>query len=713
MAKDEGEKDVDMRSSSASLKEIDDDEGASPPPNSRCAGSRGRNDVPNSANAAAKRTKTRSGSRRDMKRQRRNYRDEYRELLNEDITRAAHHNHPDSEDQSQNFPSSQVGLSRWYTQEKLDLFTGLERYGRGDWCKLSTLIGTKSSLEVQQYVGILQEGLREQHDQFRRETLLRYAEIPAAFEMSTETDRRLNKAAYALELFQHSHDEKIEKSRFGRFWKLTQSLAEELEEYATRVEESASSKDADCRANVAYDEPALTKIIAAATFFDVPEWLGLSERLFMNSVIQSQANDSDHSDNVTNWLGLTRSATETPSIFASALNDFYNIAVSVSKRVAIAANFQALSRLRATDVYKDSRARKLDVTKRDVRAAVDVLGLKRGSNDFWIGAARRNQVHVSSRKGRSDDPVAVRATLRKRLGYNEVERLLRMSNGDYKAARKNMSAQTTDDAELVSEAESSDSDRELFTIPDATRADDVAALHEDEADRLDQKASMEEEVRIWKEVLGQTAPASVLQHANAPTKAAKNDKRPPVQRKSSEEFKDWRDAVDFQAPWEQCGHVFDFERARQKLDKRAQKRRRLRRERVEGTKMSDQDEPRTTEAESEAESTTSVSDGSSEEIGVSDRSDDSSTDGDDHRSDFNSGSSDTASNASPSTSSHDASSAASRHIESASERISGNSSSQEKSVSGTGSVIIRHSRDTTPSSTSASSLAASPSSTIL
>jgi hypothetical protein len=112
--------------------------------------------------------------------------------------------------------------------------------------------------------------------------------------------------------------------------------------------------------------------------FRVGAWLRLSGRLFMNSVVEEY-----------NWA---RVEGEEPAIRATALEDFYSIAVEVTRRLVAATIFVGEARVKARrELYPDARNR---VWKQDVEAAALSLGLPTDSRRFWAKCARRLRLDV-------------------------------------------------------------------------------------------------------------------------------------------------------------------------------------------------------------------------------------------------------------------------------------------------------------------------------
>jgi hypothetical protein len=144
--------------------------------------------------------------------------------------------------------------------------------------------------------------------------------------------------------------------------------------------------------------------------FRVRKWLGLAERVFMNAKVEEY-----------NWMSV---AEERPAVRATALEDFYALAVSVTRRLVAATIYVGESRVRAKrEVYPGARSR---VWRQDVEAAALSLGLPTNSRKFWAKCARRLRLDVvdeeedggdvSGWDGEEDE--------REPMSYDAVERAL-------------------------------------------------------------------------------------------------------------------------------------------------------------------------------------------------------------------------------------------------------------------------------------------------
>lgn len=412
---------------------------------------------------------------------------EYLALLNKDIDDAKER--IIAEPDHSGLPTTQLGMVTWTSTEKRPFFDALARLGKGDLPGISSRIETKSVAEVAQYIRLLDEGSRARTTKTRDAVIP--AEIPAAAEISPQCGLALDAAADELSLRQQRYEEKREQQRWEEFpWNMTRGAAAEVEE---RPEEGRE---------------------AFANLFNVPSWLRLSDRVFMNASFAEN-----------NWRYVNE---EPPSVRSTAFVDFHNLAVSVTRRVVSATLFFAVSRIEAK-AGADSRTRSL-VKRRDVVAAVESLGMARDSGEFWAKCARRLKLDVYDEDEAASDEDGLSL-----LSFDEVEDRLGAGGRNQSPASPSESEVSTEDADTtdtdVGEAEAKieaaeaaletelkeetqdDDVREevqelmLYTaldIPPTHRAIQgvtrrIVAERNNEAyaDACDDVASAQEEMRLW------------------------------------------------------------------------------------------------------------------------------------------------------------------------------------------------------------------------
>jgi RNA polymerase I-specific transcription initiation factor RRN5 len=156
--------------------------------------------------------------------------------------------------------------------------------------------------------------------------------------------------------------------------------------------------------------PKVLQRIPEATFLNAKMMLRLSRDLFMNR-------SSEFPSPWPHWSEYTSELASEPSMYRTAFIDFHTLAVSVTKRLVHTTLMQTESRLRSQRPRARHEVQPF-IKRRDVLAAVDVLGMKRNGNDRWKGAARRCglKVFASSTTSRGKRKTVV--------PWDEVERIV-------------------------------------------------------------------------------------------------------------------------------------------------------------------------------------------------------------------------------------------------------------------------------------------------
>lgn len=280
---------------------------------------------------------------------------DYLDLLNRDIEDAAERVSLDDKD---NLVPSQLGLVSWSALEKRVFFESIARMGRDDLQGIAARIESKSALEVKQYIELL-----EQEKEARRVSTLRpaldMADYPAAVELSQPCCHALEETADTISVRQERREQQREESKWGRVWDLTPGIATELE-----------------RGNV---EVLGGQILRSLDLFDLGQWLKLSRHMFMNSSIPNE-----------NWTYIDEAP---PSIWATTMEDFYSLAVSITRRIVQTVIFTSMSRNSARQRCRHGMTRNV-ISRSDVEAALSSLGMTTSSNQFWRESARRLRLNV-------------------------------------------------------------------------------------------------------------------------------------------------------------------------------------------------------------------------------------------------------------------------------------------------------------------------------
>lgn len=158
--------------------------------------------------------------------------------------------------------------------------------------------------------------------------------------------------------------------------------------------------------------PNILDAIPEANLLQPEAMLTLSKNLFMNR-------SSDIPSPWPHWSEYVSDVVTEPSIYRTAFNDFHTLVLSVTRRLMQTAIVQATSRLRAQR-RRTKKGFLPYVKRRDVLAAIDILGMKRNGNERWKGVARRCGVRVFAgqyapgHQGKS----------KKEIPWDQVERIM-------------------------------------------------------------------------------------------------------------------------------------------------------------------------------------------------------------------------------------------------------------------------------------------------
>ena len=465
------------------------------------------------------------------------YSDRYRKLFNQlvnDVVQQA----PSTEPEERH--DSQIGVVAWSVQEKESFFESIQRLDCHDLAAISRTVGTKTELEILQFISLLEAASAHQQLRDKQKALLDASTLPAAFEISDGCDAALEAAADALAHYQKREDERREKQRHGSHWLLTPEIAKNIHH---------------CLRNDPNGEAKIAETVPSAVLLDLKAFLDLSSRLFMNSGDQDQ-----------NWRSFVDSR-ERPSIFFTAFSDLTNLMLAVTERLVQIAIFLAMSRLRAVEAstYIASQY----VTKHDVKAALAIVGMKANAKEYWVGVAERCKLNIIDRRGR----VRKRKVSGRQLDYDEVVEILSKDRNQRgprsQSTSKDQSSDRSDASECssmgTSHSDSIAADRQTeFTSAEdmssspalsdskltfTTSLKDVCAQNRlDHAQlaymsALDQRNSLEEEQGLWalleKTPISPIHPETIVVPHN-----------PGPERRTKKDLQHWRTKIDYDAEWE-------------------------------------------------------------------------------------------------------------------------------------------------------------------
>lgn len=466
------------------------------------------------------------------------YNDDYRNLFNATTDEICEGNIVEDRDL---LPPSQIGATKWSSGEKQIFFSALGKRGRDNVRAIAASIGTKSEMEVRVYLQLLTQATLEQHLYERHHEILGPFDLPGAFEISHNCCEALEQAADALGVLQLKHEEKLEKQEHPDLWLLNHDVAEWVDQ--------CLNGDGEGLAEV-------RGIIPAAELLNLKSLLQLSTHVFMNP------NEPEN-----NWQSYAERR-DTPSIMFTAFSDLYNLVNSITKRLVQSSLYFAMSRLRATDSsnYTHKRA----VRRRDVTAALHVLGMEANAHNFWVGCARRCKLDVyhDVKRNMTEDG---------RLGYEEVESELNLNQ----RIETDYASLSEEEKEILAHPDEEQhkgplrADEADYHLPDqrcqepgyssdgSSKANSTRSIldsssehggtrlqlerdQDNYSEAFDHQASLIEEQQLWKMLSRESTPDIKPEQAELP-------KRPMFGRSRRGELVGWRDWVRYRSEWEKLG----------------------------------------------------------------------------------------------------------------------------------------------------------------
>lgn len=283
---------------------------------------------------------------------------------------------------------SEHGAVVWTATEKEKFFNHLDRKGRNGIREIAAAIGTKSELEVMDYLNFLHEGLISHHLQGLQHDMVILNEVPAAVEVSESCRAELDKCADVLAMKEDWEQSMVNRKRYGNNWVIADPQARKL------VKNDSN-------------EPLRGSIHLAAAILNVPNWVNLSRKIYMKFGGRREEDD---------WMNIKQTDTETPSMSGEALMDFYALTLSITRRLIQSSIFLAMSRFRQLKQIGDEDLNP-NIRTEDVEAAIDILNMKHTRGHFVFDAVRRNGLTVVDVRNEKGWKPRV-------LSYDEVDKVL-------------------------------------------------------------------------------------------------------------------------------------------------------------------------------------------------------------------------------------------------------------------------------------------------
>ncbi|KAM5448809.1 hypothetical protein McanCB49686_007020 [Microsporum canis] len=126
--------------------------------------------------------------------------------------------------------ASQLGIVTWSAEEKINLFSALARKGKSAVSEIASIVGTKSRIEVQQYLMEIQQALQEQQMTEKNVRGITFSDIHAAAEISEECCLALEKVANSLSVREEQAHNISGRRKYKDMWLVDSNAATYLEE---------------------------------------------------------------------------------------------------------------------------------------------------------------------------------------------------------------------------------------------------------------------------------------------------------------------------------------------------------------------------------------------------------------------------------------------------------------------------------------------------
>lgn len=262
----------------------------------------------------------------------------------------------------------QIGAVIWAAGEREQFFRAIATKPQTNLRALAKRVPSKSEAEIHHFLCFLKEEVKSLKEQSGNQPEITQADIPAAAELSPNFEAILERYADALV----ANDEDLDPQLVDRQRAL--DLDNQTKEFEARLSEEESLGDTGLGSEVE-DTPG-------HRLFNLPGWIDLTERVFMNSGPTGDPN---------NWTTHAASD-ESPSVSQNVFEELYQLVLFQLRKLVQTALYCASSRHRALE-RSDYRSEQV-VRQVDVTTATSLLGVSRNNADFWITLARRNRLRV-------------------------------------------------------------------------------------------------------------------------------------------------------------------------------------------------------------------------------------------------------------------------------------------------------------------------------
>lgn len=439
------------------------------------------------------------------------YSNAYRQLLNDQILEAT--TTQLFEGHSAPLKESQIGASVWTSKEKELFFNALPRLGKRNAKGIAIRIGSKSEIEVLFYLAALDKAYRARRLQ-RNGKLLKFLEIPAAFEIGEQCCCMLEDFADGLAYRQEKYEQKIETAKW------------DLKGHESTIDSSYLCKETQSRDG----ESSVAEDTNPFELFHIKKWL----------LLLSISNSSQgHGDSHIQCAFLD----EAPSLRATATADLLGLVQSVTRRLIATTHFNTMCRERST---MSQRTRTKAVCKEDVLAAIKLLGMPvKWDLNAWLANAERCQGQIDASDMRRDQSEGINDNRNRDPSAQSTE--------DVNTKSDATESEISSELSISSKIQTSSLEEQTETSADGDESDpEGTEIYNHQVYNMhDEFHSLSEERRLYK-LLNQPVPHQLQDiSGRMPSRMPKHIKRSRSELDDDESLSNWyTNALDGPGEWE-------------------------------------------------------------------------------------------------------------------------------------------------------------------
>lgn len=383
---------------------------------------------------------------------------------------------------------STIGASYWTYKEKEIFFDKLAVHGATNLQAIAASIGNKTVPEVRQYLLALEEGLDQLNETIARRGA-KFVQVPAAAELSSVCEQRLEILAEKLEQYLHDRVCDADRAEYGGRWIIDEARAHAIEE--ERSARLAAGDDEEGSDKVdRQDHSDMTILDSSMDLLKPSNFIRLSRNVFMNGNV----------DQTTRYdrLPVTSEDSSGPSMLRSSFEMMHDLCVKYTKRLVHAAHFQAMARLRADPDLR----RNEHVLADDVHKAFEIMKIKRPDRvKYWADATERYALDVYAYSKRLRHGDRHHRNIGYKLKREAIREALSQAIADTGDTREESASNISDFVDDESRSEPGEGEHEFMDHLDEAinTEDDSADIDQPSSDSQADSESSPDELEVERE----------------------------------------------------------------------------------------------------------------------------------------------------------------------------------------------------------------------